>query len=81
MHERPAIPTTSRFTSARGVIAQLLCSLPAENWTWEQLANDYGADLRVDLFDDQEAAPLEILVQLKSSAPRDGRGGAEWASH
>ncbi len=37
------------------------------NWTLNQPANDYGVDLRVNIFDGQVATPLEFLVQLKSS--------------
>ena len=43
-----------------------------KNWTWESLANDYGADLKVDLFEGQEATGLEVLVQLKSSSTAEG---------
>lgn len=38
------------------------------NWTAEKPANDYGVDLRVDLFDRDQATGLELLVQLKASA-------------
>lgn len=37
------------------------------NWTVEKPANDYGVDLRVDLFEGNQATGLELLVQLKSS--------------
>ena len=42
-------------------------SLP-KNWLCERPANDYGVDLRVDLFEGNNATGLELLVQLKSSA-------------
>lgn len=38
------------------------------NWTAEKPANDYGVDLRVDLFEGNHATGLELLVQLKASA-------------
>jgi len=37
------------------------------NWTAEKPANDYGVDLRVDLFEGKHATGLELLVQLKAS--------------
>ena len=42
------------------------------NWVSDQLANDYGVDLKVDLFDGEKATGLELLVQLKSSPTPDG---------
>lgn len=41
-------------------------SLP-RNWTSDKPSNDYGVDLRVDIFEDDQATGLEFLVQLKSS--------------
>lgn len=41
-------------------------SLP-EDWLAERPANDYGIDLRVDIFKDNQATGLEFLVQLKSA--------------
>lgn len=46
-------------------------SLP-KNWAADRPQNDYGVDVRVDLFDDDRATGLELLVQLKSSADSDG---------
>ena len=40
--------------------------LPA-NWAPERPANDYGIDLRVDIFEGNAATGLELLVQLKAS--------------
>lgn len=40
--------------------------LPA-NWASERTANDYGIDLRVDIFEGNAATGLELLVQLKAS--------------
>jgi hypothetical protein len=37
------------------------------NWATEKPINDYGVDLRVDLFEGNRATGLELLVQLKSS--------------
>lgn len=37
------------------------------NWTCEKPANDYGVDLRVDLFKGRSATGLELIVQLKAS--------------
>ena len=42
-------------------------SLP-RNWTAEKPGNDYGVDLRVDMFERNQATGLELLVQLKASA-------------
>lgn len=43
------------------------------NWTVDKPASDYGVDLRVELFDEQRATGLELLIQLKASAePSDG---------
>jgi hypothetical protein len=42
-------------------------SLP-KNWACQRPSNDYGVDLRVDLFEGNNATGLELLVQLKSSA-------------
>ncbi len=41
-------------------------SLP-RNWVPNKPSNDYGVDLRVDIFEDDLAIGLELLVQLKSS--------------
>lgn len=38
------------------------------NWTAEKPGNDYGIDLRVDMFEGNQATGLELLVQLKASA-------------
>lgn len=46
-------------------------SLP-RNWTTEKPTNDYGVDLRVDLFEEDKATGLELLVQLKASAKSTG---------
>lgn len=43
-------------------------NLLPRNWTCEKPANDYGVDLRVDLYDELAATGLELLVQLKASA-------------
>ena len=40
--------------------------LPA-NWASERPANDYGIDVRVDIFEGTAATGLELLVQLKAS--------------
>lgn len=43
-------------------------NLLPRNWACEKPAQDYGVDLRVDLYDGQSATGLELLVQLKASA-------------
>lgn len=40
------------------------------DWTCEKTSPDYGADLRVDIYESGKATGLELLVQLKSSARR-----------
>lgn len=47
-------------------------SLPP-NWVAEKPRNDYGVDLRVDIFDGEDATGLELLVQLKASTRASGR--------
>jgi hypothetical protein len=42
-------------------------SLP-RNWLAEKPQGDYGVDLRVDIFEGENAIGLELLVQLKSSS-------------
>lgn len=42
-------------------------SLP-RNWTSDRPGDDYGVDLRVDMFEGDAATGLELLVQLKASA-------------
>ena len=37
------------------------------NWTSQKPDQDYGVDLQVDLYQDQNATGLELLVQLKAS--------------
>ena len=37
------------------------------NWTSQKPEQDYGVDLQVDLYQDQNATGLELLVQLKAS--------------
>jgi len=41
-------------------------SLP-DDWVSERVSRDYGVDLRVEIFEDNQATGLEFLVQLKSS--------------
>jgi hypothetical protein len=41
-------------------------SLP-RNWRAEKPEADYGVDLKVDIFEDNDATGLELLIQLKSS--------------
>jgi hypothetical protein len=41
-------------------------SLP-RNWHHEKPGGDYGVDIKVDIFEDNNATGLELLVQLKSS--------------
>ncbi len=43
-----------------------------KNWSAEKPTNDYGVDLRVDLFEGSKATGLELLVQLKASAKATG---------
>lgn len=38
------------------------------SWTCEKPQHDYGVDLRIDIFEDNAATGLELLVQLKASA-------------
>ena len=38
------------------------------NWTAEKPTPDYGVDLRVDIFEGNDATGLELLVQLKAAA-------------
>jgi len=38
-----------------------------KNWTSDKPEADYGVDLRVDIFEGQNATGLELLVQLKAS--------------
>ena len=40
--------------------------LPSE-WTCERPAQDYGVDLRIDIFENGHATGLELIVQLKAS--------------
>lgn len=46
------------------------------NWVVEKPPNDYGVDLRVDIFEGELATGLELLVQLKSSQ-RASEGDSE----
>jgi hypothetical protein len=48
----------------------------SKNWASDQLANDYGPDRKVDLFDGEKATRLELLVQLKL-APAPDVGDSE----
>lgn len=41
-------------------------SLP-DDWVSQRVSSDYGVDLRVDIFENNQAIGLEFLVQLKSS--------------
>lgn len=40
--------------------------LPA-SWVAQTTENDYGVDLRVDIFEGDDATGLELLIQLKAS--------------
>jgi Domain of unknown function (DUF4365) len=39
-----------------------------KNWTMEKPKNDYGVDLRVDIFEESNATGREMVIQLKASA-------------
>jgi hypothetical protein len=39
-----------------------------QNWRPERPGGDYGVDLKVDIFEGDDATGLELLVQLKASA-------------
>jgi hypothetical protein len=41
-------------------------SLP-RNWRHDKPGGDYGVDIKVDIFEDNSATGLELLVQLKAS--------------
>ena len=42
-------------------------------WVCEKPGHDYGVDLRVDIFEDEDATGLELLVQLKATdKPTEG---------
>lgn len=44
-----------------------------KNWLSQKAGGDYGVDLKVDIFEGDNAEGLELLVQLKASAqPSDG---------
>lgn len=43
------------------------------NWTCEKPENDYGVDLKVELFEEANATGMDILVQLKASQTRTDR--------
>jgi hypothetical protein len=51
---------------------RFFCSHLPKGWTWQKYEPDYGVDLRVDIYESQQATGLELLVQLKSSAAADG---------
>ncbi|MEW8073620.1 MAG: DUF4365 domain-containing protein [Candidatus Thiodiazotropha sp.] len=38
-----------------------------ESWTCEKPEDDYGVDLRVELFEGERATGMELLIQLKAS--------------
>lgn len=38
-----------------------------DDWICERQLRDYGVDLRVEIFEDDDATGLELLVQLKAS--------------
>ncbi len=46
------------------------------SWVCEKPAHDYGVDLRVEMFENNAATGLELLVQLKASA-RSSTGETE----
>jgi hypothetical protein len=43
-----------------------------KNWVCQKPSDDYGVDLRVELFDGNNATGLELLIQLKASARPTG---------
>ncbi len=38
-----------------------------KNWTSEKPKHDYGVDLKVELYDGQNATGMELIIQLKAS--------------
>ncbi len=53
----------------------LRTALP-KSWVCERVGHDYGVDLRIDVFDRDQATGLELLVQLKATA-RPSAGDSE----
>jgi hypothetical protein len=68
-----AFPTRSESHQLEEISVRFFRSCLPKNWTAEKPANDYGVDLRVDLFEGNQATGLELLVQLKASAESNGR--------
>ena len=46
-------------------------NLLPENWLAEKVVNDYGVDLKVEIFENKQAVGLELDVQLKASIKND----------
>lgn len=67
-----AYPTRSESHQLEEISERFFRECLPTNWTAEKPANDYGVDLRVDMFEGNQATGLELLVQLKASAEPTG---------
>ena len=63
-----AFPIRSESHQLEEVSERFFRDCLPRNWTAEKPGNDYGIDLRVDMFEGNQATGLELLVQLKASA-------------
>src|SRR6266508_5139839 len=71
-----AFPVRSESHQIEELSERFFCDSLPKNWVAEKPANDYGVDLRVEMFEANQATGLELLVQLKASAKPTG-GEAE----
>lgn len=63
-----AFPTRSQSHQLEELSERKFRECLPKNWTADKPSHDYGVDLRVDIFEEDKATGLELLVQLKSSS-------------
>lgn len=60
-------PTRTQAHNLEELSERFLNQHLPNNWTSEKPEADYGVDLRVDIFEGENATGLELLIQLKAS--------------
>jgi len=60
-------PLRSRTHQLEELSERHIRSFLPENWVCEKSRHDYGVDLHIDIFENDAATGLELLVQLKAS--------------
>jgi len=69
----PLYPQRTKSHQLEELSERQFCNCLPRNWTCKKPKDDYGVDLIVELFEEDNATGMELLVQLKASQDRTDR--------